>query len=644
MEQFCSGTTFFTGINYWASHAATNMWTEWDEATVESDFRKLRDAGISVLRVFPLWPVFQPLTAADRNGDVCEYRFGEEPLPDTPAGRAGVSEEACEHFEALCALADRYGMRLVVPLLTGQMSFRYYCPQAFLGRGILTDPTAVKWELRFVRYFVTRFRGQKCIAAWELGNEANCFADVPADRPDAADLWAAAVTDAVHACDGTRPVVSGLDSGNLREGPFNDVDLGDSLDVLTSHVYNIFSSHMPENPSEPLCTMVPVSAPSFRARLHEQISGKPAFVEEFGSIGYLNCSEKSEADFYRAVLFSCWAHGRHGAMWWCAFDQGQMEFAPYDWNNIGSDYGFFRADGSEKPIVEENRSFTGFLKGLPFGELPPRITDGVCLATRKCSQTVLQAADLIARQANLELVFADAAGPVPDTPAYFLPSIDFNHSISRRRLAELLEKVKNGSVLYLSLGDGLFRWIPEMTGVTFRGREQRAHTGTITVGGAKLPSSGGFFYEPEEIRAEVLGTMDGLPVFFRHAYGKGFVFLMTRPIEQSAMALNETFRSGDGPAFEAVYREVMRPLGTRHAAESSSRLIRLTEHPLDENRRVAVAVNYSDAPQHASLSFAEGWKPSAVYRGVLRDSGLSLGADDAAVFLLTRSAGKEGAE
>ena len=156
MERISS--SFFTGINYWGSRDAINMWENYDERSIEKDVEVLASAGVTHLRVFPLWPVFQPLHALYGPSDVYEYAFGEQPLPDTEAGRAGVSEEACQKFESFCKLAKKHGMRLIVALITGHMSFRTYAPPAFQGRSLLSDPTVIKWQLRFVKYFVARFK------------------------------------------------------------------------------------------------------------------------------------------------------------------------------------------------------------------------------------------------------------------------------------------------------------------------------------------------------------------------------------------------------------------------------------------------------------------------------------------------------
>ena len=47
---------FETGVNYWASHAATEMWRKWDAGVVERDFAELEKYGVTLARVFPLWP------------------------------------------------------------------------------------------------------------------------------------------------------------------------------------------------------------------------------------------------------------------------------------------------------------------------------------------------------------------------------------------------------------------------------------------------------------------------------------------------------------------------------------------------------------------------------------------------------------
>src|SRR5512137_1083359 len=123
--------SFVVGCNYWASHAGTRMWSDWQPAVVDADLQQLAGAGLQVLRVFPLWPDFQPLTLLRGGaGAPVEYRFGEEPLPDDECGRAGVSQAALERFAAFADLAQARGLQLVVGLVTGWMSGRLFVPPA----------------------------------------------------------------------------------------------------------------------------------------------------------------------------------------------------------------------------------------------------------------------------------------------------------------------------------------------------------------------------------------------------------------------------------------------------------------------------------------------------------------------------------
>ena len=214
---------FFTGLNYWGSKNAINMWSKFDKESIENDMKLMKNVGITHLRIFPLWSVFQPLSALYGPADVYEYSFGEEPLPDTKAGRAGVSEEACEKFEIFCDLAEKYHMKLIVAMITGHMSFRTYNPPAFDGKELLSDPTVIKWQLRFVRYFVERFKSKKAIVGWDLGNETINMPGAQHKHYDAFYVWCSIISYAIKTCDQQRPVISGLDNSCIciKSGEWN---------------------------------------------------------------------------------------------------------------------------------------------------------------------------------------------------------------------------------------------------------------------------------------------------------------------------------------------------------------------------------------------------------------------------------------
>ena len=232
---------FFVGCNYWASHSGTNMWHDWCPDTIEKDLVLLKEANIKILRVFPLWSDFQPIKMLTTwKGLEKEIRMGEDILPFTEEGRAGVSEVMADRFEMFCDIAEKHGMKLVVGLITGWMSGRLYVPELFEGVNLLTDSRAIKWQIKFVKYMVKRFKERKCIVAWDLGNECDCLA--PIENSDDAYLWASTITMAIKTEDNIRPVISGMHAC-FPESEFCAQNLGEILDVLCTHPI-LFSQHI----------------------------------------------------------------------------------------------------------------------------------------------------------------------------------------------------------------------------------------------------------------------------------------------------------------------------------------------------------------------------------------------------------------
>ena len=107
---------FQLGCNYWASHAGVYMWRNWNPRQVESDLDDLAGCGMTILRVFPLWPDFQPLTAKYGGGQsFVEWAQKDGPLQNA----AAVDDEMLCRFRFLCDAAEKRGLKLVVGLITG---------------------------------------------------------------------------------------------------------------------------------------------------------------------------------------------------------------------------------------------------------------------------------------------------------------------------------------------------------------------------------------------------------------------------------------------------------------------------------------------------------------------------------------------
>lgn len=394
------------GCNYWASHAGTAMWQDWQPETIEADLEKLASQGLTWLRVFPLWPDFQPITMLrGAHGAPVEVRICELPLPDDHVGRAGVSRVMVERFAAFCRIAERHGLRLVVGLVTGWMSGRLFVPPALDGLDPITDPVSLTWQIRFVRTMVGELRDASAIAAWDLGNECNCMGKAPS--AEAAYLWTAAIANAIRAADPSRPIVSGMHSlstrSNLIGNPWLIEDQGELTDILTTHPYPYWVRHTSTDPVDDFRTTLHATAES---RFYADIGGKPCIAEEIGTMGPMVASDRVSADFARVNMFSLWANDCRAVAWWCAHDQSGLAHAPYDWNGVELELGLLRRDGSAKPVLTEMAAFARFLATLPFAALPPPTSDAVCVLTRNQDDwAVAFSTHVLATQAKLTVQY-----------------------------------------------------------------------------------------------------------------------------------------------------------------------------------------------------------------------------------------------
>lgn len=634
--------SFTLGCNYWASHAGTAMWSDWRPDVVRADLAKLAANGLQVLRVFPLWSDFQPIVQLRGGGGrPVEFRFGEEPLPTDPVGRAGVSVVMLERFAEFCAIAEEAGLGLVVGLVTGWMSGRLFAPPGLESRNPITDPVSMSWQIKFVRVFVERLRDQPAILAWDLGNECNCMSVSPGR--DVAYLWTAGIANAVRASDATRPVVSGMHSLNgASSGTGNSWlidDQAELTDVLTTHPYPYWCKHTRTDSVATLRTTLHATA---ETRFYADIGGKPCFAEEIGTMGPMVASDAVSAGFARVNLFSLWANDCRGFFWWCAHDQTELAHAPYDWNGVELELGLLRVDGTAKPVLAEMGAFRRFLDGLPFDALPRRRNDAVCLLTlNQDDWAVAYGAQVLAKQAGIEIEFRHIRQAIPEANLYLLPSLTGPNCVPRRQWLELLARVEAGATLYLSLGDGMLPHFNQIAGVELVTRAAAAGpVESRTPAGELLPLTGGDDLLFEARGAEVLAvrTDTGSPAFWRHRHGEGWVFVYAAPLESALTLTPRAFEPDAAPCWK-VYAEVARACRAPRALEIETPWLAVTEHALADGRVVVVAVNHTAETRSASGRMSAGFAFGEVWRGTVTSAeaeGLSLEVPphDAAVFAL----------
>ena len=604
-----------TGCNYWASDTGILMWRDFREETVSRDLHLLKENGVRCLRVFPLWPDFQPLEAVlGYAGHAEGYSVdGGETLLYENDISAGMNKEALTHFERLLDIAGECSMSVIPSILTGWMSGRLFVPPAFSGKNILTDPEVLKWEVRFVRSFVRRFKDSPVIKAWCLGNECNCMETVVS----AADayLWTSLISGAIRREDASRPIISGMHSLGIEgEKLWSMETQGECCDVLTTHPY---SSPSYKSDVEPVTSFRAVMHPACQTTMYADISRKPAIIEETGTFGEMYADEDMTARYARNCLFNAWAHDAKCYLWWIAFDQGHLRYHPFGYNNRASNYGLLRADGSPKPVMKAIGAFDAFLEKFPYEKLPQAVEDGVILLSGGSdSWAVGSGAYYFGQKAGLNLRFANISGEIPDAPLYILPSLNTN-AVPIGSLERIMEKVRRGAYLYLSIDGGFLRNLGTDFGFRIQSRSVYGKREQVSFesGNASfsLPLDLPLRFDVTLTSARALGkTEDGTPVFTVSDCGKGKVFFLASPLEKSAFAPEAGYEKGH----HEIYRLLKEGLAPDRLLDGDFRDISVTEHPLSTGNRIIVAVNNTPAAHSAAFIKTRRSSLAAVYYGL----------------------------
>ena len=604
MKELFKDGEFIVGCNYWASHAGTNMWHDWQPDVIDRDFAMLAKENIRYLRVFPLWPDFQPIKMLRQcRGEEKEIRMGENPLPFTEAGRAGVSEEMADRFDVFCNLAEKHGLKLIVGLVTGWMSGRLYVPELFEGVNVLRDPRAIKWQIKFVKYMVKRFKDKEAIAAWDLGNECNCMGT--AGDSDGAYLWASAITMAIKSEDAEKPVISGMHSC-FPEGDFTPEDLGEILDVLCTHPYPLFTPHCM---TDPITEQKSVMHSCAETVMYRGLSGKPAFAEEVGTLGPMIASEENAAAYTNTILHLLWAHNCLGFMWWCGFDQAHLTHAPYDWNAVERQLGLFRGDFTKKPVLSVMTDFANFAESFKYKKLPERIVDAACILTaEKDSWLGAYGTFILAKQAGIDIEFCYITDEIPEARAYIMPSVG-NDQIMGHTFDLIMDRVKKGATLYLSMGNGMITPFEEHFGLIPQTHYYPTKPDKVELDGAVFNFMEKFkvdYKAPSDRSVKVIASDDeGRPVMSEYKNGNGTVYYLAYPIEDIAGSTPGVVSGKNALPYHKFYRAMPKLRNPEKVVSSSSPYIAVTEHIADENTRIVTMVNCVPRDTETELSTGE---------------------------------------
>lgn len=600
---------FITGCNYLASNAGTEMWRRWDENCVKQDLKRLSQNGLKYLRVFPTWDDFQPVTS--ELGVHSEFYTYSMRDGLRPTNIYYLDDTMLSRFERLCDFAEEYGLKLIVALITGWLSSKQYIPPVLQGKNVFTDPTALMFEQKYVKGIVERFKDRKCIYGWDLGNECNCMYKI--DNADIATSWSYMITNAIRAVDTKHPVLSGMANMGPDRRYCNWAldEQGEVFDVVTTHPYIYFR---PKIFTDGYTTVKPTLYATAESRYFADLSHKPCLAEEFGTLGNSLCSDKVSADFARINLWSCFANDVKGLMWWCTFDQYNLEHSPYEWAHLEDELGLFTADSKPKQTVKEFDQFAKFVNGLGF-TLPEPKYDAVCIVSADREQWTNEAVSFMSyvysKQAGVNVKFAFANEELPDSKMYIMPSLTGDMSILKSYYFKLRDKIEKGASLFMTVNNMFLVKFKEFSGVEIVDSYANSFVKKFEFSGHNYAIKTDKHCILKADTAEVLATdSENNPVFTKNQLGKGYVYTLFAPPELAFLGEH----GGCEQNIDLLYKKACESVIDDKVITTDNRNIFITEH-YSTDGIYAVIINHNYEDIDLKLNVKEGYKIDKIYYG-----------------------------
>ncbi|MGW2937241.1 glycoside hydrolase 5 family protein [Streptomyces sp. NPDC055722] len=169
------------GVNYTPTQGWFHHWLDFDLDAVRHDLDSVAALGLDHIRVFPLWPLFQP-------------------------NRTLIRPRAVEQLLLMVDAAAERGLDVNVDGLQGHLSSFDFQPSWTLTwhrRNMFTDPEVVGGEAEYLRTLAAALAEQRNFLGMTVGNEINQFSGAPHPDPDRitaseAEAWLRTMLAACH--------------------------------------------------------------------------------------------------------------------------------------------------------------------------------------------------------------------------------------------------------------------------------------------------------------------------------------------------------------------------------------------------------------------------------------------------------------
>lgn len=311
------------GVNYTPSTGWFHHWLDFSIDDVRADFESIAALGLDHVRVFPLWPVFQP-------------------------NRGLVRPAALDQLRAMVDAAAEFGLDVQVDALQGHLSSFDFYPswiQTWHRRNMFTDPEAVAGQVFYVHTLASALRDKPNFMGLTLGNEVNLLTESHPCTPDDAARW----IDTLLQAAGPNAVHSEYDAVWYEDGhPFLPEHAARKGAMTTVHSW-VFNGTAQRYGSMSVESVHHAEYLVELAKAWADDPARPVWLQEVGAAQPEISAEQAPefAEQTLANVLTC--DNLWGVTWWCSHDvdRGLVDFPEREY-----ELGLLTTERKVKPLGE----------------------------------------------------------------------------------------------------------------------------------------------------------------------------------------------------------------------------------------------------------------------------------------------------
>ncbi|MFJ3925137.1 glycosyl hydrolase [Streptomyces sp. NPDC090022] len=334
------------GVNYTPTRGWFHHWLDFDPGEVAADLDSLAALGLDHVRVFPLWPLFQP-------------------------NRTLIRPRAVEQLVAVADAAAARGLDVCADGLQGHLSSFDFLPawtRTWHRRHLFRDPELVAGQEEYLRTLAAALADRPNFLGMTVGNEINQFADDPHPEPDRitrpeAEAWLARM---LAACEKGAPgrfhVHAAYDAAWYRDGHPFTVAQAARLGAATAVHSWVFNGTAQRHGRAGTATEQHAAYMIELSKAYAHDPARPVWLQEVGAPAPLIPAEHA-AEFTEATVTNALdCTGVWGVTWWCSHDVAR-ELA--DFPELEYGLGLLTNDRRVKPAGRAVARLARALAGRP---------------------------------------------------------------------------------------------------------------------------------------------------------------------------------------------------------------------------------------------------------------------------------------